>query len=231
MRKFNPATQVDFVIIGSGAAGGAMAKELSASGFEVVVLEQGPRLEDRDFKHDELKIRNTPALVNDHALQPNTFRKTTPPLPLVLSRQLCKQPGTSSSFLRQAGPDACPVLASWWFPERHTSFLTAYAAPRSSCCVFFIPPANGPASFEILRRPFDGLGTRKKSHGGLDGFIAFLLFEPLRCCLFFQRLPQLFHIANTTKAAPGKGFHRDADCQSFSLRHRWTRSPACYRKR
>ena len=76
MRKFNPATQVDFVIIGSGAAGGAMAKELSASGFEVVVLEQGPRLEDRDFKHDELKIRNTPALVNDHALQPNTFRKT-----------------------------------------------------------------------------------------------------------------------------------------------------------
>ena len=47
------------------------------SGFEVVVLEQGPRLEDKDFKHDELKIRNTPALVNDHALQPNTFRKTT----------------------------------------------------------------------------------------------------------------------------------------------------------
>src|ERR1700738_1628574 len=76
MRKFNPATQVDFVIIGSGAAGGAMAKELSTAGFEVVVLEQGPRMEDRDFKHDELKIRDTPALVNDHALQPNTFRKT-----------------------------------------------------------------------------------------------------------------------------------------------------------
>src|SRR6202790_562132 len=76
MRKFGPATQVDFVIIGSGAAGGAMAKELSTAGFEVVVLEQGPRLEDKDFRHDELKIRNTPALVNDHALQPNTFRKT-----------------------------------------------------------------------------------------------------------------------------------------------------------
>ncbi len=76
MKKFSPATQVDFVIIGSGGAGGAMAKELSTAGFEVVVLEQGPRLEDKDFKHDELKIRNTPALVNDHALQPNTFRKT-----------------------------------------------------------------------------------------------------------------------------------------------------------
>jgi choline dehydrogenase-like flavoprotein len=76
MKMFSPATQVDFVIIGSGAAGGVMAKQLSASGFEVVVLEQGPRLENKDFKHDELLIRDTPALVNDHSLQPNTFRKT-----------------------------------------------------------------------------------------------------------------------------------------------------------
>jgi len=33
--------QVDFVIVGSGAAGGVMAKELSTAGFSVVVLEQG----------------------------------------------------------------------------------------------------------------------------------------------------------------------------------------------
>jgi choline dehydrogenase-like flavoprotein len=33
---------VDFVIVGSGAAGGVMAKELSVAGFTVVVLEQGP---------------------------------------------------------------------------------------------------------------------------------------------------------------------------------------------
>ncbi len=33
--------EVDFVIIGSGAAGGVLAKELSANGFSVVVLEQG----------------------------------------------------------------------------------------------------------------------------------------------------------------------------------------------
>ena len=35
---------VDFVIVGSGAAGGVMAKELSSAGFSVVVLEQGPHL-------------------------------------------------------------------------------------------------------------------------------------------------------------------------------------------
>ena len=33
--------EVDFVVIGSGSAGGIIAKELSTNGFSVVVLEQG----------------------------------------------------------------------------------------------------------------------------------------------------------------------------------------------
>ena len=41
MRQFTPTTEVDFVIIGSGAAGGIMAKQLSLAGYSVVVLEQG----------------------------------------------------------------------------------------------------------------------------------------------------------------------------------------------
>ena len=45
---------VDFVIIGSGAAGGILAKELSTNGFKVVVLEQGPYRRAADFTHDEL---------------------------------------------------------------------------------------------------------------------------------------------------------------------------------
>ena len=45
---------VDFVIIGSGAAGGILAKELSTNGFKVVVLEQGPYRRATDFTHDEL---------------------------------------------------------------------------------------------------------------------------------------------------------------------------------
>ena len=51
-RRFRPDEMVDFVIVGSGAAGGVMARELAASGFEVVVLEQGPRLAAGDFRHD-----------------------------------------------------------------------------------------------------------------------------------------------------------------------------------
>jgi choline dehydrogenase-like flavoprotein len=47
---------VDFVIVGSGSAGGILAKELSTNGFKVVVLEQGPYRRPTDFTHDELSI-------------------------------------------------------------------------------------------------------------------------------------------------------------------------------
>ena len=44
-RTFRTSDDVDFLIVGSGAAGGVMARELSQAGFDVVVLEQGPRAE------------------------------------------------------------------------------------------------------------------------------------------------------------------------------------------
>ncbi len=76
MAKFSEKTAVDFVVIGAGAAGGVVAKELSTAGFQVVVLEQGPYLREKDFKHDEISVGWQSALTNNHAKQPNTFRKT-----------------------------------------------------------------------------------------------------------------------------------------------------------
>ncbi len=52
MKTYRPSDEVDFVIVGSGAAGGVMAHELARSGFSVVVLEQGPWLTEKDFSHD-----------------------------------------------------------------------------------------------------------------------------------------------------------------------------------
>jgi choline dehydrogenase-like flavoprotein len=72
---FKPEETVDFVVIGSGAAGGVMAKELAVAGFSVVVLEQGPYLSTADFTHDEIKFSVLNALTNDPKHQPITFRK------------------------------------------------------------------------------------------------------------------------------------------------------------
>lgn len=53
--RFDTRQPVDFVIIGSGASGGVLARELSRSGFDVVVLEQGPYRTAADFGHDEFR--------------------------------------------------------------------------------------------------------------------------------------------------------------------------------
>lgn len=53
--RFPTREPVDFVIVGSGASGGVLARELSQAGFDVVVLEQGPYRTAKDFGHDEIK--------------------------------------------------------------------------------------------------------------------------------------------------------------------------------
>src|SRR5687767_7343857 len=71
---FRPTDEVDFVIVGSGAAGGIIAKELSTAGFSVVVLEQGPRLTEKQFDHDEFATFMQGRWSNHPATQPQSFR-------------------------------------------------------------------------------------------------------------------------------------------------------------
>lgn len=74
--SFPTREEVDFVIVGSGAAGGIMAKELSTAGFSVVVLEQGPHLRPGDFKHDEWSYTQNEELTwGRRKGHPQTFRK------------------------------------------------------------------------------------------------------------------------------------------------------------
>jgi len=75
-RRFGANDTVDFVVVGSGAAGGVMARELSQAGFDVLVLEQGPRFTAADFKHDELDHWFNNALLNSPETSPQTFRRS-----------------------------------------------------------------------------------------------------------------------------------------------------------
>ena len=73
-RTYRDSDPVDFVIVGSGAAGGVMARELARAGLPVVLMEQGPRFSPRRFKHDELNDWYLGGITNDAVRNPQTFR-------------------------------------------------------------------------------------------------------------------------------------------------------------
>src|SRR6185503_5137671 len=104
--KFRPADTVDFVIVGSGAAGGVIAKELSTAGFTVVVLEQGPRIEPSEWVHDELRGQTGGSYTNDAKKQPQTFRKT--------EAEVAKVGAGRLSYHRLVGGGSVMFTANYW---------------------------------------------------------------------------------------------------------------------
>jgi choline dehydrogenase-like flavoprotein len=103
--RFPHAKPVDFVVVGAGAAGGVMARELSRAGFSVVVLEQGPYLRERDFVHDELAIMQLEGMSNDHRRQPNTFRT---------SESETATPRRAVQYGRMVGGGSVHFTANYW---------------------------------------------------------------------------------------------------------------------
>jgi choline dehydrogenase-like flavoprotein len=75
-KTFANETAVDFVIIGSGIAGGSMARELTSRGFDVLVLEQGRHVPPEDMEHDELGAFMNNRWTNKPEDSPQTWRKT-----------------------------------------------------------------------------------------------------------------------------------------------------------
>lgn len=108
---------VDFIVIGSGAAGGVVAKELAEGGFQVVILEQGPHLKEKDFTHDELHYVRHQGLTNDQKVQPVTFRRND---------SETAQPWKAIAYGRQVGGGTVHFAANYWrfhesdFNERST---------------------------------------------------------------------------------------------------------------
>jgi choline dehydrogenase-like flavoprotein len=73
-RTYRDTDTVDFVIVGSGAAGGVVARELAQAGLTVVLMEQGPKFTPRTYTHDELRDWYLGGITNDVVKNPQTFR-------------------------------------------------------------------------------------------------------------------------------------------------------------
>lgn len=102
-RRYQPSEAVDFVIVGSGAAGGIMARELSGYGFSVVVLEQGPRIAPSMFKHDEFDVYFQNGLANT---APVTWRETP--------AQQARQGNGGLLYARMVGGSSVHMTANFW---------------------------------------------------------------------------------------------------------------------
>jgi len=75
-RRFTPDEAVDFVVIGSGTAGGSVARELTRLGHNVVLLEQGKQYTRADFHHDEFATVFNNGYCNTPPSHIQTWRKT-----------------------------------------------------------------------------------------------------------------------------------------------------------
>src|SRR6185503_10125054 len=75
-RRFSTTEEVDFVVIGSGPAGGSVARELTRLGHNVVLLEQGKQYTAADFQHDEFSVVFNNQYCNTPPAHTQTWRKT-----------------------------------------------------------------------------------------------------------------------------------------------------------
>jgi choline dehydrogenase-like flavoprotein len=122
------AAKVDAVIVGSGAAGGIVAKELAEAGLGVVVLEKGREWTQRDALHDELRgDGNRPNLLNKlEGLErnPRSFRRDE-------SEPLQVAPIGFNAFSVGGGTQWYGG-AAWRFHEEHFRMKSTYGQPAGT---------------------------------------------------------------------------------------------------
>src|SRR5262249_38711180 len=73
-QTYRDSDTVDFVIVGSGAAGGGIARGLAQAGLAVGVVGQGPRVSPRRLRADELGVWYLGGITTDAFKHPQTFR-------------------------------------------------------------------------------------------------------------------------------------------------------------
>ncbi len=110
MKRYREQEAVDFVVVGSGASGGVIAKQLASRGLSVVVLEQGPWKKQADFHHDEIDIFINSGFSNDRRIQTQTTRKTGQEVAKVAPND----GWTGAGYHRMVGGGSVCFTANYW---------------------------------------------------------------------------------------------------------------------
>ncbi len=156
---------VDFVVVGSGAAGGVLARELSRAGFSVVVLEQGPRLAAADFEHDELKYWFLDGITNPPHLSPQTFRRKS------TETARTAQGRNPLWYARLVGGSSNHFTANYWrFHESDFHERSLHGAI----------PGTGFADWPISYQELEPYYTRVEWEVGVSGLAGSSPFDPPR---------------------------------------------------
>ncbi len=162
MRRYRPSDEVDFVIVGSGAAGGVLARELSTAGFSVVVLEQGRWRAQSELVHDELLVNFRGGFTNDFDKVPQTFRKTADE---TAQKQLVAQ------YAMMVGGSSAHFTGNYWrFPE------VEFRQARE----FGVPAGSSVADWPITYADLEPYYTKVDWECGVSGQAGVNPFDPPR---------------------------------------------------
>jgi choline dehydrogenase-like flavoprotein len=159
MKQYPTSTEVDFIVIGSGAAGGIMAKQLSTAGFSVVVLEQGgwgKYGREHEYNKDEwlnLNLSDDDRLMSDPSRQRNTFRR---------NEQAKTTPGTHSYGCVVGGGTVTYGGSSW----RHLPYEFNEASYDPT-----IPSGTGMADWPITYDELEPYYTQAEWEMGVSGML------------------------------------------------------------
>jgi choline dehydrogenase-like flavoprotein len=164
-RTFKADETVDFLVVGSGPAGSVIARELSRSGFTVLVLEQGPRLAPSDFEHDELKYGYLFGMTNNPAESPQSFRRTP-------QAEAARVPYANSlTYARLVGGSGNHFTANFWrFHEIDFNERSALGAIGGTAF------ADWPISYQELEPYY----TKVEWEVGVSGLAGASPFDPPR---------------------------------------------------
>lgn len=161
------AQKVDALIIGSGAAGGIVAKELAEAGLQVLVLERGTHWTHQHAVHDELRggdefIPGGVTKLEGLADNPRTFRRDE-------GSPLQTAPIGFNAFSVGGGTQWYGA-AAWRFHPEHFRMKSTYGRPEGTTL------ENWPVSYDDLE-PFYEKAEYELGVAGLAGADP---FEPPR---------------------------------------------------